>query len=138
MSPWMPATLSPRWRRNPSTRAASFLYKQKTRMRSFLFLGPWCSRRICRSRCSLPRGSTTSTSCFILVLARSSPVGLSAPMEMWTGWVMNVAARSRTEGGQVAVNMRVCRPFWVVVPMILRISSSKPLSSMRSASSNTR
>ena len=72
------------------------------------------------------------------MLARSSPVGLSAPMEMCTGCVMNVEASSRTEGGHVAVNMRVCRPVVGVAEMILRISSSKPLSSMRSASSRTR
>ena len=34
-------------------------------------------------------------------------MGLSAPMEMCTGVFMKVDARSRTEGGQVAVNMRV-------------------------------
>ena len=34
-------------------------------------------------------------------------MGLSAPMEMCTGWRMKVEARSRTEGGQVAVNMSV-------------------------------
>lgn len=64
-------------------------------------------------------------------------MGLLAPMEMWTGSCMKVDARSRTEGGQVAVNMRVWRPWLRVVAMILRISSSKPLSSMRSASSRT-
>ena len=64
-------------------------------------------------------------------------MGLSAPMEMCTGVRMKVEARSRTEGGQVAVNMRVWRPLVGVVLRILRISSSKPLSSMRSASSRT-
>lgn len=74
------------------------------------------------------------------VLARSSPVGLSLPMEMWTGEVINVAASSRTEGGQVAVNMRVWRPDEDegVPAIILRMSGSNPLSSIRSASSRTR
>ena len=74
-------------------------------------------------------------------------MGLFSPMEILTGERINVEASSRTEGGQVAVNMRVWRPGFEddededgdgVVAMIFRISSSKPLSSMRSASSRTR
>lgn len=53
---------------------------------------------------------------------------------------MKVDASARTEGGQVAVNIRVWRPEEDegVQAMILRMSGSKPLSSIRSASSRTR
>lgn len=70
-------------------------------------------------------------------LARKSPVGLS-PIVILTGLVMNVEANARTDSGQVAVNIRVWRlPMAGVVLIILRISSSNPLSSILSASSST-
>lgn len=80
--------------------------------------------------------SKTSTVCSTLLLAESS----SLPTVTLTGLFMKVSARPLTAGGQVAENIEVflpCSLDWHR-PIINLMSGSKPLSSILSASSNTK
>lgn len=98
--------------------------------------------------------SNTSRTCPTRLFAVRS----SLPTVTRTGSRWNEAASFRTESGHVALtkiycervdartrtarfhaHIRVCRSApWVVYPIIVRISFSKPLSNILSASSNTR
>mmetsp|Transcript_105056 Transcript_105056/g.324068 ORF Transcript_105056/g.324068 Transcript_105056/m.324068 type:complete len:246 (-) Transcript_105056:355-1092(-) len=105
-------------------------------------------------RCAgLSSGSITITVCFTLALAVSlSPVS-PWPMRTWTAALdVRLAAVLWTSFGHVAVKKSVCRrrppprapppssglPDFGHLPTIWRMSSSKPMSSIRSASSKTR
>lgn len=93
----------------------------------------WCVRSSSTRRSLRANSSMTSTVCATLWLAARS----CEPIVTLTGRTRNSIASFWMACGHVAENMSVWRSARIGAT-ILRISGSKPMSSMRSASSSTR
>mmetsp|Transcript_17082 Transcript_17082/g.59923 ORF Transcript_17082/g.59923 Transcript_17082/m.59923 type:complete len:205 (-) Transcript_17082:387-1001(-) len=127
----MAAALKPRPVSVRSMLAASRLYSTKTRMR--FLRDAWYFSSSLNRRDMRASGASTSTICFTEWLADRS----SLPTVTRTGSRRNSSAILRISGGHVALNMSVWRSR-PMREMMRRMSRSKPMSSMRSASSSTR
>mmetsp|Transcript_143615 Transcript_143615/g.357957 ORF Transcript_143615/g.357957 Transcript_143615/m.357957 type:complete len:209 (-) Transcript_143615:455-1081(-) len=129
-SPWMLCTLrpTPARKRSRSTACCFMFTKISTKPKS------GCRRSRPNKKQSLSLSSTHASRCW-MVLA----VPPTRPTAMKEYVRMNSCARCWTSTGKVALVMTVCLCFgmpscWT----ILRICGSKPMSSMRSASSSTK
>mmetsp|Transcript_31773 Transcript_31773/g.94424 ORF Transcript_31773/g.94424 Transcript_31773/m.94424 type:complete len:208 (+) Transcript_31773:131-754(+) len=130
LSPWMHRAGQPSRRISRVRLSPSRLVAQK--MRIFEPSMTFSSRRFRRLR--LSPSWTTSTYCRMVCAARSS----RAPTLMCTGASLQMSLASIcTSFGHVALHMSVCRS-GRICDWIFLTWGSKPMSSMRSASSNTR
>mmetsp|Transcript_15047 Transcript_15047/g.39057 ORF Transcript_15047/g.39057 Transcript_15047/m.39057 type:complete len:212 (-) Transcript_15047:682-1317(-) len=132
LSPWI--ALHGICRRSAMHRSSHMrLVEQKISTRA---PGPPCFMSVSMSLRSLSNSvGVSSTICWMSLLAvgRSPP----EPIVICAGERWNSEASRRTSGGQVAVNIIVCRCGGTCA-MMRRICGSKPMSSIRSASSSTR
>ncbi|TWH02758.1 hypothetical protein L613_000900000390 [Pseudoxanthomonas taiwanensis J19] len=126
MSPCRARAEKPNWRSEPATSSTSLRVLQNTTADS----GRWRSSRPATAFCR-NCGSTSKKRC--------SMSGADSPpsTETSTGSRSSWRASSRIASGKVAENSRVWRWPWQRLA-ISRTGSSKPMSSMRSASSSTR
>mmetsp|Transcript_109785 Transcript_109785/g.319363 ORF Transcript_109785/g.319363 Transcript_109785/m.319363 type:complete len:211 (-) Transcript_109785:567-1199(-) len=129
LSPCTDAHGQPMLHRSYSSWSAERLVLTKTMVLPSIF---W--RRSTKVR-DLSRPSTKSTS---WVTVEAAPP--TRPTRSMTGWCRNESAMRTTFLGNVAENIMVWRPSCGMSARstILRICGSKPMSSMRSASSSTR
>mmetsp|Transcript_29678 Transcript_29678/g.95679 ORF Transcript_29678/g.95679 Transcript_29678/m.95679 type:complete len:208 (+) Transcript_29678:345-968(+) len=144
MSPWMATQGQPLPFKKRSRRAHSRLYKAKTMTlfrRKVASVGN-CFSRTRMSSSSLRRSSTTLTTCDTLLFAAKaslvSPCRRVFPLLLTKtkSAFKNSSAATRTSDGHVAENMAVCLlSFLEHCPAMSRTAWTKPMSSMRSASS---
>mmetsp|Transcript_80097 Transcript_80097/g.206121 ORF Transcript_80097/g.206121 Transcript_80097/m.206121 type:complete len:215 (-) Transcript_80097:1004-1648(-) len=132
LSPWMATTLVPSRLKSRSSWSHMRLVPQKMSPRRSGGLPTRCSRSAAVSRLIL----SFPTICTICVMSAFALSSSRLPICTWYGRFRKSSASFRTSFGHVAVKKSVWR--WLGTSRkILRICGSKPMSSIRSASSRT-